>query len=278
MFAKVSQVPMLCDRAKVEISDTITLLDERSVEQIKETAAELSRGYVQREARFSPCGQAVAMSLKDLVWTTTCSGKVGIDCFATAKTDLDKKFDEILRGETCASLSPLELPLELGIRNSFAQLLTAEKKGDFTATKTYINTQLTRITFTAISGVIVKSHDSEGRVKISGGNLTRDPLVGNLTMGAVNIHLLPYDPDTPDMTRRERVRFFAGGVLLPNFGFGGGLGVGIVRGLSINVGYARLFTNTLADGESLNTAPQMTNPFRLSTSGAVFIGAGFTFK
>jgi len=183
-----------------------------------------------------------------------------------------------LTGSACQALPATELPLELAIRNSFVQLLTPQKNPDVTGTTTYQNDTFRRFSFTAVSGVILHSYHAGDRVKVSSGKLAKDPVACNLTMGAVNIHPFQYDGNAEHMTVAERFRFFAGGVVVPNFGVGGGLSMGIIRGLSFNAGYAELFVSKLGKGEVLDAAPKSTNPFSIGMAGAVFFGGGFTFK
>src|SRR4029079_2691873 len=76
-----------------------------------------------------------------------------------------------------------------------------------------------------------------------------------LTMAMVNIHPAPYDAQQDRPTWAERFRLFAGTSITPDFGIGGGAGVMIVRGLTVNVGWANLFVKTPRAGLSIGQTP-----------------------
>ena len=62
----------------------------------------------------------------------------------------------------------------------------------------------------------------------------------------------------------------------PAFGIGAGVGVGLVRGLSFNVGYAWLLIDTPGDGETIDTdLVDKSDPFRSGVAGTLFIGFAY---
>ncbi len=287
---KVSRVPVVFARAKIEIKDTVTMPDLRTPEEVVKSAHELATGFANRDARLSPVAKELATELDAAFMSEDCSFIPTIACFSNLKKNkIDAIFNKTTdAAQNCSRLIPSrndcppfltpDLQLAILVRNGFVQLATADKPKDFSGTSTIQSSQLNRFAFAAISSVILRAYHADDRVKVANGKLAKDPLSGNLTMGGVNIHLVPYDPEAEHMTVAERFRLFAGGVIVPNFGVGGGLSVGIIRGLSLNVGYAQLIVSKLGGNEALDAVPKSTNPFKVGTAGVTFIGAGLNFK
>ena len=88
------------------------------------------------------------------------------------------------------------------------------------------------------------------RVKVGNdGKLVADPLARQMTLVVVNFAPKGYDPEHRPMSVAERVRRFAGVVATPDFGIGGGVSVGIWRGVGVNLGAAVLFVPSLSGSE-----------------------------
>jgi len=281
---------MVFPRAKIEIKDTVTIPDLRTPAQVVKSADELADGFIKRDALLSPPTKELALKIEQAFEEEDCFLHPGVECFSNLrKYKIDAIFVDVTtaaqscssrrpRPENCPPFEDTDLKLAISARNSFVQIATAEKAKDYSATTTIQSSRLNRFGFAAVTSVILRAYHSDDRVKVANGKLAKDPLAGNLTMGAVNIHFVPYDPEAEHMSVSERFRLFAGGVIIPNFGAGGGLSIGIIRGLSFNVGYAQLLISKLGPNESLDTAPKSTNPFKVGTAGVTFVGAGFNFK
>ncbi len=81
------------------------------------------------------------------------------------------------------------------------------------------------------------------------------------------------------MSRRERLRWFAGAAITPSFGVTGGVSALVVRGVAINAGVVVLGVNGAADGQTIGSAPvDADDPYRLEAAGGFFLGASFNFK
>jgi len=140
------------------------------------------------------------------------------------------------------------------------------------------NRPLTRFSFGLVSSVIAATSVSNPRVEIQSGKIAEDPVHGHMPMGILNIHPWAYDADAEDPSWKERIRLFVGGILAPEFGISGGVGVQLIRGLSVNTGIGVLLIDTLKDGEKIGFAPvDHENPFEYGTAAVFFIGLGYNF-
>jgi len=145
-------------------------------------------------------------------------------------------------------------------------------------TTAYSLAPLTRIDFSAGTGVILKT-GLNTPVKVENGKLVEDTgQTGVLTSLNLNIHL-PYDDSYATPTAEECWRLFAGPVLTPDVGLAAGVGWGFpfLRGVGLEAGYGVLLANVLRKGDQLGQAP--TNPKRTSYRGAMgvaFVGLTFT--
>jgi hypothetical protein len=99
-----------------------------------------------------------------------------------------------------------------------------------------------------------------------------------LTFIAFDVHW-PYDETRFSPSFAERLRAFFGVALTPDLGAVGGVGVGIVRGLSIEVGYSVLLAHALARGEQLSSPEVILHdPTPRKAVGAFFAGIGYSFQ
>jgi hypothetical protein len=109
--------------------------------------------------------------------------------------------------------------------------------------------------------------------------ITPDPLGRQISMVVVNGSFTPYDSTRPAPGWNERARWFAGTVVAPDIGAGGGLSMLIVRGLAINAGVAVLAIRTPASGERIGNAPMnAVSPFRAGAAAGGFVGISYNFK
>jgi hypothetical protein len=67
--------------------------------------------------------------------------------------------------------------------------------------------------------------------------------------------------------------------LTPDFGLAGGVGYGLIRGLSINAGLAWIRVDALRKGDEIGQAPdEPREPFRTrGKTQVVFLGFGYNF-
>jgi hypothetical protein len=136
-----------------------------------------------------------------------------------------------------------------------------------------------RIGLTAIAGVMLSVRQGS-RVKVGNdGKLTQDPLSGGISVAAVNIHPVAYNPSTKGLTMPERFRLFIGPVLIPEFGVAAGGSIALIRGVTLNAGYSVLRINTLRPGDALDQKPTNTaHPFRNGYARVFFFGLGYNVK
>ncbi len=97
-------------------------------------------------------------------------------------------------------------------------------------------------------------------------------------MGILNIHPWAYDADSFQPSWRERLRLFVGGILNPEFGISAGIGLQLVRGLSVNAGAGFVLIDTLKPGEAFGAKPlDSEDPFEYGTATVFFAGLGYNF-
>jgi hypothetical protein len=143
-----------------------------------------------------------------------------------------------------------------------------------------VNQPFTRLSYGLMSGLLIGNTTlKEARVEVDGGKIVNAPLDRALTMVVLNIHPWTYDIEWPKVSWAERFRTFAGGVITPDFGLTAGVGLGLVRGLTVNGGAVWLFMETPKANERVGEAPQDTNdPFRSRVGFGGFVGLSYTFK
>ena len=125
----------------------------------------------------------------------------------------------------------------------------------------------------------IETDNEKPRTKISGGRIVVDPFHRVLAMGVVNFTPAGFDPESVQLTARERFRLFGGVAFAPHFGATGGVAWSFNRYLGANVGYALLVYDTPKPGEAVDSEPSAGNraaPFDLASTHALF--AGFTFN
>lgn len=133
--------------------------------------------------------------------------------------------------------------------------------------------------FGALTSIAVYAKLSDERVKLNDdGVIVADPLNRQLTMAVVNFSPAGYDASSSRLTAAERVQPFVGAVILPDFGFAGGVTVSIWRGIGANVGVALLAIPTIERGEEVGLTPQNPkDPLGLGWGRAVFVGLSYNF-
>jgi hypothetical protein len=145
----------------------------------------------------------------------------------------------------------------------------------------YTMGKLTRFAFSLGAAAIWKTQLNTP-AKLGTGTqpkLLRDNPSTALTFVAVDIAFRRYDETRYSPSREERARWFLGIALTPNPGAVAGLAFEVVRGLSVEAGYALLIANTLASGETLKpNSPALHNPTPRQKLGAIFAGISYNFQ
>jgi hypothetical protein len=114
---------------------------------------------------------------------------------------------------------------------------------------TFHNRPAARVTLGVGTGVVLWGASNKARVKLSDGKLVSDPLPRQLTMVVANVSFKGYDPVALPVSPAERYRAFAGAILSPDFGVGGGITVLLARGLAVNFGGCVLFSRAAEDAD-----------------------------
>jgi hypothetical protein len=142
---------------------------------------------------------------------------------------------------------------------------------------TYENVPLRRYSLGVVAGFAVGADDDQ-RAELKSDKVAVDPMNDVVTAITVNIHPKRYDPNALAMTPAERYRCFLGATYTPEFGLMGGVGIGLIRGLSVNVGYGVMRINEIRSGDEFGEAPSRPeDPFDNAAAGFGFLGLGYKF-
>lgn len=129
-----------------------------------------------------------------------------------------------------------------------------------------------------VVGAAYRSRGSQN-LKIDNGEIAIDAVDETLTMGVINWHPAGFQPRSSRMTAAERFRLFAAIIATPKPGFGAGIGLAFLRGLSINTGFGGLAVKTTRSGDEIGGTPgRPDDPFRTGIRWVAFLAAGFAFK
>lgn len=125
----------------------------------------------------------------------------------------------------------------------------------YTGQFTYTNTPPTKWNLGFVTAGLL-SPGRDPRVKNEEEVLSADPLRGLTTIAAVNWIPFPSVPGTEKDSEWDRLRLFAGGVLTPEVGLSVGIGVRLVKNVSLVYGFAPfLRVDTLREGDMVGAPP-----------------------
>src|SRR5204862_1734982 len=106
-----------------------------------------------------------------------------------------------------------------------------------TCDATVTNAPLQHISFGIVEAVALRLKLYDPRVTTANdGTIKTDPMSRMLTIATVNVAFSGYDGATVSPNRSERLRWFVGAVLTPDFGLAGGVSFLPIRGFSTNAG------------------------------------------
>ena len=166
------------------------------------------------------------------------------------------------------------------VDDEFRKLVAAQQPEKLSGESTFNNIPLTRWSFGILTSFILEASASKPRVKVGNdGKFASDPMPRPLSMFVVNFSPIGYDSDARSMSAAERYRLFAGVIATPDFGLGGGVNLGIWKGVGFNVGGGVTWVPTLHDDETLSDMPKRPqDPFATAWASVLFVGASYSFK
>lgn len=295
VFAVISKLDFKIKRGTVEISDKASFLPRISKEKAKEirtSSKKLLDKLSDRQGQISPCAVQVATDMatrtsEKLSQITRASPKSGAEVSKQWKDLSDAASsgaDDAFKSSTCRLNTPQPSPTQvagldaaLQVEEQFLDLISAPKTTKATGSFSYENVPLSRFGLAVMAGIITNADDSD-RVKLDSGKLAADPLNGTMAALAVNIHPFKFDPVPTKMSLAERLRIFIGASFSPEPGVIGGVGIGLVRGLSVNVGYGNMWVDVVKEGDEIGQEPtDPEKPFETGRRNFWFAGFGYNF-
>lgn len=277
IYVNQPDVPM--SRATIQIKDVLSTAI--SSEQLKNKAQTTLESVQLRQARTSLCANSLASALQKRIDTeanTDACQTGSAACADALKKAVDTTFNEVV--PKCAAEAPGAVDPVVAVEAEFAKVVEAGGAQIVRGESALTNEPPTRFTFGLLTGLLIGNTTlGPDRVKVDGNKIVKAPLDRSMTMAVLNIHLRGYDAKWPEVTWAERFHVFVGGVITPDFGVSTGIGLGIVRGLSVNGGAAVLFMNTAKPGETIGEEPKNGNdPFRTRAGVGGFFGLSYAFK
>jgi hypothetical protein len=279
IFVEMKKVKIPLKRAEIVIKDSGAIMMGSYLDQIKKRAEEFKDSLINREVYKNKFGIRFASDIIKAINKVCCSA---VDCRKAIMDAIKTTYEENLIN-IC---DRKKLKTALLVEEKFLQFVANLSLTKGSAEFKYKNSPLTRFSFGLVSSYMFGALDHKDRSKLEEGIYQPNPLRGNLTMAIVNIHPCKYDQNASKMTREERFRLFVGGVLTPEIGIGGGIGFGILRGLTVNLGCTVLRIDTpksavpaIVDEEKIGTKPGYPNdPFKSEPAFVFFFGFGYNFK
>jgi hypothetical protein len=274
-FATVSRIRLPFARANVRVDVRVAIAPDAT--GIVAEAARLSTRNAFSTAAHATCAQTLNTRLKSAVdgAAVSCAADPA-GCVETLAEAFNGNYRST--APTCANAA--EQKDLLAVDESYRELVTGLMAAKLSVAFDLKNTpkrlaSLGLVAAYAFRGGIVDA----ARVKVKDGILVADPLDRRLSLVVVNLGFKPYDEGAFHPTLAERLRWFVGAVVTPDFGVAAGVSAGIVRGLTVNFGGAILGVRGLQSDDELGKPPSHDeDPFRLAQARVLFLGAGYTFK
>jgi hypothetical protein len=269
---QLTQILLVHKRATIDVKDLVSV---PAGQMTSGGTNKLSESIKKHQALYSPCGQQLSDKIqRRMVRVIEDSGQNTAGLNDRLKENIVNEYSAFVDSNQC----PFdEATVLASVEKAYLTAVSKESEYIENGAK-FTNIPYTSLNFGLLGTYIAYNHPSSARAKISNGIVTPDPIKGALSMAVLNIYPKPYDAEALHMTKNERLRLFVGGILAPEFGVGGGVGFGIVRGLSLNFGGGLLFISTLKEGEQFGNAPvNKENPFKTGTAAVLFAGIGYNF-
>lgn len=286
-YATPFQIDLPAKRAKIAVASVA--YEPISIGEFRAAASKLA---LTQSFQLSACARALAGRALDAVTFVTeapeagetpskrcSSGDSRKDCLDRFDARLRQEFDAQKNVAGCSAEAELKAmtAVDTSFRTFIAGNLAREVKGETTVA----NTPLQHFSFGLMEAVAVKAKVHDPRVKLDDdGNLKADPMPRLLTVVTFNGSFKGYDASSIRPSAAEQWRWFAGGIITPDFGFAGGLSYLPVRGLAVNAGVGVLFIKSPGDAaDEIGSPPKSaTDPFGLGKATVLFFGASYNFK
>ena len=257
----------------------------KTPERLKSDAALLAVTLRLKDVAGSPFGQAYTDKLKDAVSAVAAAVPCpkekppALECMRAFDTAFTAAFAGCL--QNCVpGRQPSDDDVEAmkQVDGKFREFVL-DGGEHVTSEITFRNQPPTHFAFGAATGVVLAGSPNKPRVKLNDeGVVVADPLGRLLTMIALNWSPRGYDADAFQPSNAERYRLFAGAVITPDVGVGGGVSVLLVRGLALNLGAGAVFSRAVETEEEIGKPPaNSSDPFALGIAPIVFVGASFNF-
>lgn len=279
----VNQPILPVRRAAIKIKDVIET--RPALSSLTDAYGKVLNAVLTRQARTSPCAATLANAIKTAL-DEAVSPKGGVctnasdACAKLVTTTIDSTYASTIKGCAKETLAPVGFDPVVAVEQEFKKVIAVAGPKQTTGESTLNNTPLTRYSFGLMTGLLI-GHTTlrEPRLKVDSGKIANAPLDRALSMVVVNAHPWPYDSEWSGMSKAESFRLFGGTVLTPDFGFTGGIGFGLVRGLAVNAGAVFLLSDAAKAGEKVGAEPTDKNdPFRSLLHVGGFVGFSYIFK
>jgi hypothetical protein len=246
---------------------------------IERSARNLAASLKFTQAPFSPCAQTLADRLQQILANRKeeCAEKPE-ECGEMVAADFRMAY-ESAQCRTPEAEAKVDRAALNAVDEAFRKLVAGLDSKDVNAKLSLKNVPLARFSFGVMTGYLAWAGTKSARAKIDDGTIVADPLNRQIAMVVVNGGFKAYDSTRFSPGTWERHRWFAGVVITPDIGVGGGYSMLIVRGLAVNVGVAIVASPSPAEGESFDAAPvNPKDPLRPTAAGGLFFGASYNFK
>ena len=274
-FATVSRIPLPYARAKVHVDIRVALPPDAA--SISGAVARLSARNAFVTGAHAACAQTLNTRLAAAVDSNAAGCAASPEQCVTAVT---AAFNSDYRAAAGTCANEAERKELHAVDASYRELINGLTAAQVSAGFDLRNAPRRLASLGVMTAYAFKGGTNGAmRVKVKDGALVADPLDRRLSLVVVNLAFKPYNAEAFHPTIAERLRWFAGAVVTPDFGAAIGISAGIVRGLTVNFGGAIIGVRGLHADDTLGRPPTHSDdPFRLSHARVLFLGVGYNFE
>jgi len=279
---EIRSIALPYDKAKIRISDTAVMSDASLAKAIKAAASKLADDLQYRDIYASEFGKILAIAINTKIQEVPVA-----DNKKALLERMREAVDTAFRSHIDKSKpKPDELKLAMKIEEEFLSMIEESVAKNVEEEFEYENVPLQHFDFGLISTHMLADSYIGQRVKVTdAGNYAADPPKDPLTAAIINFHPLEYDPKSAKMKFAEIFRLFGGFVLTPDYGCCAGVGFSLLRGLTINAGFAMMRIHSKrdpisvqVDGKEFEKPGNSDKPFKLKWGQVFFVGFGYNFQ